>query len=85
MAESYLNVLSRYNWIDNYATLNADVQKVLDDACSNIAAIYAISYDMSNYTSRSEAESMINVLWARAKQDMKLLEDQKEVTYMQGA
>ena len=84
-AESYLCVLSRYNWIDNYASLNADVKLILEEAVSNLAAIYAIQYDMSGYTSRVEAEDMINVLWARFNQCVKLLQDQVSVTYMKGA
>ena len=84
-AESFLCALSRYNWIDNYAIINADVKKFLDEAVSNLAAIYAIQHDMSGYTSRIEAEDMINILWARFNQCIKLLEDQNVVTYMKGA
>lgn len=84
-AESYINVLTRYNWIDNFASINADVQKVLEEACSNLAAIYAIQYDMNGYTTRIEAEDMINILWARFNQCIGLLINQNSVTYMKGA
>jgi len=84
-AECYINNISRKNWIDIYSTLNVDVKLILEEACSNLAAIYAIQYDMSGYTSRVEAEDMINVLYARFIQCVQVLQDQEEVTYIVGA
>jgi hypothetical protein len=73
-AESYVNSRSNYNWTDSYSTLNADVKYILTDAVASIAAIYAINYDMSGFTSRQEALVMINILWARVEECLKLLE-----------
>ena len=84
-AESYINVLTRNNYTDSYATLNVDTKKILQEASSNLAAIYAIQWNMAGYTSRIEAEDMINILWARFKQCIKLLEDQKAVTFLNGS
>lgn len=84
-AEAYLNVLSRKNWNTVYATLDSDTKKILEEAVSNLAAIYAIQYDMSGYTSRVEAEDMINVLYARFIQCVQILQDQEAVTYLTGA
>ena len=61
-AESEINVATRYNWSDAYSGLNTDVKGILKQAASNLAAIYVIQYDMGGYTSRTEAEVMINVL-----------------------
>ena len=61
-AESMVNVVCRFNFSDVYATLNVDVKHLLGDICSSFVAIEAISYDMSGYTSRVEAEDMINIL-----------------------
>ena len=84
-AESYINVLTRFNWLDAHATLNADVKLILQEAASNMAAIYAIQYDMSTYPSRKEAEDMIKMLWDRFRQLIDVLKDQKAVTYTTGA
>lgn len=84
-AESYINTITRYNFSDTYTTLNADVKYLLEEAASNLAAIYAIQWDMRGYTSRIEAEDMINILWARFKQCIKVLEDQKTTTFIKGA
>jgi len=84
-AESYINVMTRYNYIDNFAGLNADVKLILEEAASNLAAIYAINYDYSGITTRIEAEDRINVLWARLQQCLSLLKDQQSDTYIKGA
>jgi len=61
-AESEINALTRVNWSDIYTTLDADVKAVLKEAASNLAAMYVISYDMSGYTSRLEATTMLDML-----------------------
>ena len=76
-AESTINVATRYNWSDNYGALDADVKGILKEAASNLAAIYCITYDMSGFTSRSEAESMINVLRDGALRAISILKDVK--------
>ena len=48
----------------------------------DIAAIYGITYDMSGFTSRIEAEDMINVLRDSALRGLSLLRDQKVVTFI---
>jgi len=84
-AESYLNVLTRYNWIDNYATLNSDVKLIAEEAVSNLAAIYAIQYSMWGYTSIEEAEDMVNILWARFNQCAELLKEQVSMDFVKAA
>ena len=61
-AESLINSTTRYNWSDDYASLNVDVKGILKMAGSAWAAIAVIRYDMSGFTSRQEALTMINSL-----------------------
>lgn len=84
-AESYLCVLSRYNYVDNYAALNADVKKILNEFCARFVAAACIAYNMAGYTSRLEAENMLNIHYLRMAQLEDMLRDQKNLTYMQGA
>jgi len=84
-AESYINVASRNNWSDDYGSLNADVKEILKEAASDLAAIYFINYDMSGYTSRSEAESMVTILRDRANHCISLLRDKKSEDFIDGA
>lgn len=84
-AESTVNVICRYNFSDDYATLNADVKAIISDIVSSLVAIQAICYDMSGYTSRIEAEDMINVLRDGALRGMSLLRDKKQQDFINGA
>lgn len=84
-AESEINAATRYNWSDHYSSLNADVKGILKQAASNLAAIYVINYDMGGYTSRREAESMINVLRDAYLRCLTLLREKKTETFVNGA
>lgn len=84
-AESYINCVSRYNWSDNYAGLNADVKGILSDAESCLVAIYLIQFNMAGYTSRVEAEDMLNINKVRFNECMELLQDQKVVKFIEEA
>jgi len=83
-AESTINAVTRYNWSDNYAGLDSDVKGILKEAASNLAAIYVITYDMSGFTTRTEAEDMINVLRDGYLRALSILVDKQVQTFMVG-
>ncbi len=83
--ESLVNVLTRHNWSDDYAGLNEDVKHILKEVTSNICAIYVIQWDMSGFTSRIEAEDMINILRDSALRGLSVLRDKKNQDFMTGA
>lgn len=80
--ESYINSFCRYNFSDVYTTLNVDVKNILKEVASNLAAIYVIEYDMSGFSSRVEAESMIRTLLRRAGEGLAILRDKKTQEFM---
>jgi predicted RNA-binding Zn ribbon-like protein len=84
-AESLINNICRYNFSDNYSSLNSDTRELLKLAASNIAAMYVINYDMSGYTNNREAETMQDFLWAAAQRAMALLRDKKRQTFINGS
>jgi len=83
--ESQINAVCRFNFSDAYAALNTDVKGILKEVASNLAAIYVIQFDMSGFTSRTEAEDMINVLRDGALRGLSLLRDQKQKDFINGA
>lgn len=83
--ESSINAMCRYNFSDAYATLNADTKGILQEVSSNLAAIYCIQFDMSGFTSRIEAEDMINVLRDAALRGLSILRDKKVQDFINGA
>lgn len=83
--ESLINSVCRFNFSDAYAALNADVKGILKEVASDLAAIYVIQYDMSGYTSRVEAEDMVNILRDAALRGLSLLRDKKVQDFINGA
>jgi len=84
-AESFINVMSRTNFSDTYATLNVDVKGILSEAEACWVAMDFIAYNMAGYTSRIEAENMINILDSKLTKCLAMLNDQKSVTFITGA
>ena len=80
-AEGTINSMSREDWVTNYSGLNANSRQILNEIASNLGAIYLIAYDMSGYTSRGEAESMITVLRDAVLRGMSLIRDKKVVDF----
>jgi hypothetical protein len=74
-AECFINDSARTDYVSKYSGLAADKKQILQDASSCHAAIAVINYDMSGFTSRQEALIMINILWARLQECMRLLKD----------
>lgn len=83
--ESRINVEALNNYSDSYTGLNVDVKGLLSEVASNLMGIYMISFNMSGYTSRVEAEDMLTILKAQAEAGLKLLRDQKSNTFIAGA
>ena len=81
-AESFINVATTYNWSDAYATLNADVKGILKEIASNLAAMYVIQYDMSGFTSRTEAETMLDVLREGALRGLSIIRNKNPQEFM---
>jgi hypothetical protein len=79
--EGFIMVAMREDFKGDYASLNDESKELLRRATSNLAAMMVIIYDMSGFTTRIEAEDMLNVLYATAKDCLKLLAEQKSVTY----
>jgi hypothetical protein len=74
LAEAQLCASARYDWVTNYASISTIGKEILRDAASSYAAVLAINYDMSGFTSRQEALMMINILWAGYQKIINLLE-----------
>lgn len=81
-AEGLVCADSKYDWISNYSTLLSGTKFFLNDVVSDLAAINLIKYDMSVYTSRIEAEDLINVLYAHSQSKREILQNQDKVTFL---
>ena len=75
-AEAYINNVCQYDFTTNYPSLSDKARGVLRECCSNIAAAYQINYDMRGFSSKTEAQTMLNYLWDRAEKCLALLRDE---------
>ena len=87
-AESFINVVTGYNWSDTYSSENADVKGILKEAASNLAAIYVLNYDYSvltAVTTRFEMEDRIGILLFRFNECIKILKETGSNKFIQDA
>lgn len=77
--EAVINCVCRFDFstADTSSTITSTVRGILIDTGACLAAIEGIIWDMSGYTSRIEAEDMINVLRDIALRNMAILRDKK--------
>lgn len=82
--EAVINVFTRFDWsaADAATAITATKRKILIDTGAALAAIQGIIWDMSGYTTRTEAEDMINVLRDTALRNMSILRDKKNQTFL---
>lgn len=76
-AEALININSRHDFTDVYTYLSVNVKTILQQVASSLAAIEAVKYDMSGYTSREEAKSIIDVERDAVLRGLSLLRDKK--------
>lgn len=83
--EAVVNCATRYDWstADAASTLTSTVRGILIDTGACLAAIEGIIWDMSGFTSRIEAEDMINVLRDIALRNISILRDKKTQAFLQ--
>jgi hypothetical protein len=84
-AECFINAAIAKTGVDvvsSYASLGTNVKQILQDAASSHAAIAAINYDMSGYTSRTEAQIMMDVNYTKFNDCITLLKETNVTDYM---
>ncbi len=83
--EALVNVTARFNFSDWFAgSPNADVKGLLSDIVSSFVAIQGVAYDMAGFTSRIEAENMINVLRDSMLRGLSIIRDKKAQDFITG-
>ena len=76
-AEGRIVAETRRNWVSQYAGLSEGIKRILSDIASSLIAKQIISCDMSGYTSRSEAQTMLDVQDDVAETGIRILKDFK--------
>lgn len=72
-AEAYVCNLLDYDFVANWATANAQMKIILTEFVARTIAVQGIAFNMDAYTSRVEAEDMININMWKIKQIERIL------------
>ena len=72
-AEAYLSTLLKYDIATNWGTMNAVYKILISEWAARFAGTTMIQDDMSGYTTRIEAEDMVNLNIYRMNQIEELL------------
>ncbi len=74
-AEAYLSNLLKFNLSTGFSGLTAGIKTIISEWAARYAGISLIAFNMAGYTSRVEAEDMINIHIFRMRQIEELLND----------
>ena len=72
-AAGYISAMLDYDVITNWSSLTANIKFLITEWAARLAATQLVAYNMAGYTSRIEAEDIINVHVYRMKQIEKIL------------
>jgi len=81
-AESFVCDVSKYDWVTNYASLDANKKYILNEVVSSLAAMQVIRYDLSGFPRLLEAQTRLDVLSDRVGVIIKMLEIQDNVSWI---
>jgi len=82
-AEAFLVDLLKYDVVANFGTLNTTSKLMLSEYVGRASAITAIMYDLSGFTTRIEAEDMINIHIFRMNEIVRILEQDGVQDFME--
>ena len=74
-AAGYLSSLIKFDLITGWSGLTANIKFLFTEWAARFAGMQLISFNMAGYTSRIEAEDMINIHFERMEQIVKILNE----------
>lgn len=74
-AEATICTNANYDYLTNFTSLASGKREIITETAEALAAMDAISYDMSGYTSLAEAQTMLNFHKFVTDRNMNLLKD----------
>jgi len=82
-AESLICDSVRVDVVTGFAGYTTNGKLILQSLASNIIAQKIVAYDMSGYTSRAEAQTILDVLENSIRRELNLIENDRIKTYLQ--
>ena len=82
-SESEINIALRRNWSDDYADANEDVKRALSSLSAAWCAPHLVAHQMAGYTTRVEAEDIVNIQRDAYLRLLNIMIDQKAEDFME--
>lgn len=76
-SEGYISTVTRYDWVTNYSSVSTIGKEILRECTAALAAIKVINYDMSGFSTRTEAQTMVDILYSMAIDCLNILKEDK--------
>ena len=72
-AEAMIFAVTRKDWVADYSSVKTNAKQFLSEVASSHIAMQIINYDMGVYTSRAEAQTMLDILDDKVKRGLQYL------------
>lgn len=83
-AESFLSSLLRDDVTANYSSYGTNLKLILNEYGARYAGMTLIAFNMSGFTSRVEAESMVNIHVLRLGEIKEILSNDDTINFLKG-
>ena len=80
--EGTINTITRKDWVADYANVTTNFKGILSELASDMIAMKIVAYDLSGYTSRTEGETILDVLRDSAVRNIEILKEEKNKEVM---
>lgn len=81
-AEASLSTLTNRDWVAEYSSVGTNFKGILDDTISSMIAKRIINYNMAGYTTRMEAQVMLDVISDEIRTNLDILKDKDATEVM---
>ena len=78
--EGTINAITRKDWTSAFSGLGANYRAILSDTASDMIATKIINYSIADYTSKAEAQTMLNVLDRNTTRNLEVIKDHNNKT-----
>lgn len=72
-AEAFICMYTTYDWVTNYSSLSTIGKELLREATACLAAMPVIAYDIPQFNLSATAQTMLDFLYSRAIDIMKMI------------
>lgn len=82
MVEGHICTRAKYDFVTNYSSISPIGKEFLRQLTAAYSAVMVLNYNMAGYTSRTEAQTMLDVCYSIVSEGMNLIDDDNFVEFI---